>query len=151
MAFELATEDEVPTHNTVASYTVYRLGLVPSIKIRYADTVEDGVNPFGITAQKQTINGRVWELIFDADKPEKVQAMGELITNVMMSIGRALLTALGIPIETVTDEQLLAAVTAMDNVDSFIASAFEQLELNRRIGQGPELIVMGPAPAVHIP
>lgn len=149
MAFEFANDGEVPTHTTVAEYTVSRLGQVPTVRIKYADTVDDGVNVFGFAAQRSAGTGRTWELTFQANTPEKTLAMGQMITGVMLNIGRALLTALNITAETVTDAQLLAAVLAIDNVDSFIATAFEQLEKDRRVGQGPELWVLGPAPAPH--
>lgn len=150
MAFEIANyADEVPTHTTVAEYKVSRLGQVPTVSIKYADTVADGINVFGTPAQRMTSNGHMWELTFQADTPEKTLAMGQMITGVMLHIGRALLTALNITAETVTDEQLLAAAMSIDNVDSFIATAFEQLEKDRRLGQGPDVWVMGPAPVPH--
>lgn len=151
MAFEAADDTETPTHTTVARYQVNRLGAVPFITVSYAETVEDGLSAFGAVAQRQTVPGRAWDLRFDADTPDKVQAMGQMLVGIMMTIGRTLLTGLSIDAETVDDATLLAAVLAMDNVDSFIASALERLEQDRRIGQGPELWVFGPAPAVHIP
>jgi hypothetical protein len=150
MAFEAGSDGEVPTHTTVAHYRVDRLGHIPGVSITYSETVEDGLSVFGATAQRQAMSGRSWELRFEANTQQKAQEMGAMLVGIMVKIGRTLLTQLGLS-DSVDDATLLTAVTAMDNVDSFISSAFEDLEKARRIGQGPEVWVNGQAPAVHIP
>lgn len=152
MAFEVAEEtQEVPTATTVAEYTVFRLGQIPSVKIRYAETVEDGNNVFGAVAQRQAEAGRLWDLTLTANTPERVQAMGSLMVGIMMQISRAVLTELGQTAEDVDDGQLLSAIMGIENVDSFIATALEGIEVARRAGEGPELLVMGNAPIVQAP
>lgn len=150
MAFETANDVEAPTHTTVSGYKVSRLGNIPRLQVYYAETVEDGTNVFGLTAQRQTATGRQWELIFDADTPERIGAMGGMLVTIMLKIGRALLSRLGFSGD-VTDAELLEAVMAMDNIDSFLASAMEDLEKDRRLGVGPALSVMGAAPGIHLP
>lgn len=150
MAFEPPTDGELPQHSTVAGYSVDRLGLIPVVSVKYAETVNDGTNVFGLAAQRAAKGGRFWLLNFAADTPEQVAAMGQMLVGIMLAIGRTLLTQLGIS-DTITDDDLLTAVQAMDNVDSFIATALEDLERNRRLSLGPRLTVMGDAPAVTPP
>lgn len=136
MAFELPSDTETPTNTTVASYRVERLNMRPSVSVKFAETVSIGPNELGLPGQKQA--GRIYELVVDSP-----DTLGAMLVNIAMQYGAALLSSLGL---TVTEADLQTAVLATDNIDSFIATACENLEKARRNGEVVEAAVLGSAP-----
>lgn len=136
MAFDLPSDTEIPTNTTVAAYRVERLNMRPSVTVRFAETVSIGPNELGLPGQKQV--GRTYELVVDS--PE---TLGAMLVSVAMVYGAALLTSLGL---VVTEAELQTAVLATDNIDSFIATACENLEKARRNGEVVNAAVLGSAP-----
>jgi hypothetical protein len=147
MAFDVASDAtvEAPTHTTVASYKIERLGVAPVMTARFAETVDAGTNPFGIAAQRQAGSGRVWEITLDSANSGHFQLMAMILGGVSFKIIKAALAALSIT--DITDEQIMTAAGQIDNVDSVIASSLEEVEIARREGTDPFVFVMGDAPA----
>jgi hypothetical protein len=143
MAFELPEDVEIPTATTVAGYKVDRLGARPMATIYYAETVADGNNLLGIASQRVAKQGRSYQLIIDDPA-----LLGSMLGGIMMSIATDLVTALSL---TVAPEDLLAAVTTIDNVDSYLATAMENLEKARRTGTETRIGIIGSAPAAASP
>jgi len=149
MAFAVAGTPEVPAFTTVASYRLERLGLSPQLSVRFTETVEEGVNAFGIAAQRPAASGRSWELTLSSGNAAQLAYMANLMGAVSFTIIKNALTALGLT--EVTDEAIATVVGQIDNVDSVIASKLEVVEQDRLAGMDPGVIVMGTAPPVTPP
>lgn len=145
MAFELAADVAVPpTGTTVAAYKVSRLGKSASIRIEFAETVEAGVNDLGVTAQMATKGGRRWELVLSTGSENDKNLILGIMGQVMFTIVKSALVAMGD--EQYSDEQIMGVLSQIENLDSVIATACENVEKQRRAGT-IGVMAAGDAPA----
>lgn len=93
------------------------------------------LNAFGIQRQEPATGARQWELAMSSGQAPHAARMGTLLGAITVNVVMTALAKLGI---TKTADEVSAAVQQMaadgNNLDSIIASTFEQLERDRRSG-----------------
>jgi hypothetical protein len=151
MAITLQNDIELPTATAVESYTIRRLGKNIVLSIRMAETIAMGENnDFGRPALKPAHGGRSWEISLNSGTSDGLAAMQGILGKVMIQFVENFINALGIP--SLTYEEIVGAISQIDDIDSVIASELEKIEVKRRNGElTTPLFVMGDAPKPATP
>lgn len=144
--FSLAPDYTAPTGTTVASYHIDRLGMIPVLTARLSETVPTGeTNVFGHPTLVRAMGGREWQIELSAAVPEQLARMQQMLGTVMFTVVKNALIALGHP--EITDADIMATVSQIEDIDSVIATQIEAIEEDRRTGVA-SVTVYGNAPAV---
>lgn len=102
------------------------------------------VNALGVTALVPATIGRIWELTLPTSDSGARNYLLQLMGGFHVTAAMQVLAALG---HTHTVEEVVAAVQGLpDNIESTLASAFEQIEKDRRTSAVPGLKLLGDAP-----